>query len=446
MNILHITAHLGGGVGKAISGLAIQAKKEGLHQHRIVLLQPPEKNEYVQSCLAEEIPVELYDHAPSWLQWADVVVVSWWGHPEMARFLACLPCKSKPLVLWSHTNGVFYPVLSYPLAVAFDQLLVTTQLTLENQNWTPEQREKLLPRAKLVYGMGNFNPQKIVPKTEATPHSFFRVGYVGTLSYGKIHPHFASYCLAVKNRIPSVQFVLVGDPNPTLKQDFIEAGLKDCVEFTGYVSNPLDWMRSFDVFGYLLNPNHYGTTENVLLEAMACGLPVVVRKQNVEQYIVPSDGGVLIDTPEEYASALEQLYQHPRLAQSMGRRGRERVITQYDASKNLRVFHQACQEAINRPIGTRDFTFMGRTAWEWFCSGLCEDDALQLKQILLDIQSSEQEAIGQKRLNTFVSYRSVYTEKRKGSIYHYSDTYPDDPVLSLLAKYLISLKTHESKN
>ena len=51
--VLHLTAHLGGGVGKALSGIVRQAKDSGSKfQHVIICLEEPEKSQF-----AVEIPV-----------------------------------------------------------------------------------------------------------------------------------------------------------------------------------------------------------------------------------------------------------------------------------------------------------------------------------------------------------------------------------------------------
>ena len=88
MNILHIAAHLGGGAGKAISGIAIQGQQLFSDTHRILLLQQPEKDGYVKECDAQGIEIQLWTGDYELLRWADVIVVSWWNHPAMAAFFA----------------------------------------------------------------------------------------------------------------------------------------------------------------------------------------------------------------------------------------------------------------------------------------------------------------------------------------------------------------------
>lgn len=435
MKILHVATHLGGGVGKAISGIAIQAAQQGIHSHRICLLQQPEKDEYVRRCKENGVFVQLFDDCTEWFNSADVIVVSWWNHPQMSRFLVQLPQCNKPYILWSHVNGAFYPVLPFWLTQAFDWVLLTSSWTLHNPAWTLEQQRKASMRADIVYGMGQFIPSALPQKLDYTQKDRFTVGYVGTLNYGKIHPQFTSYCLAAVKKIPNIQFVLVGDCDHKLQADIQRMGLESYVTLTGFVSNVMEWMQSFDVFGYLLQPKHYGTTENVLLEAMACGVPVIARRQNVEQVIVPREAGYLIETPDEYVQALYRLYTQPALRERMGKQARQHTIKQYNTVDNLEVFHNACQKAIQNPQGTRDFSSFGNSAWEWFLACLNKEDKLYFIRVN-ELLSSQNQAEQEKAKQLLADCPLIFREERKSSLRHFSATYPHDKQLKRIADFL----------
>lgn len=431
INILHITVHLGGGVGKAISGIAIQGQQDHIHQHRILLLQPPEKDGYVKLCQTHGIRVELLDEKKEPFEWADVIVVSWWNHPAMDRFLMNFPQTFAARVLWSHVNGVYYPMLPYQMAAFFDGILFTSPFSLQNTAWSISQKQEIAARSHLVYGMGQFDPTVIPSKQVYKKEDRFVVGYVGTLNYGKLHPQFVSYCQAACKRLPQIQFVMVGDKDAELERDICKAGLQERFTFTGFVPNVLDYMRSFDVFGYLLNPTHYGTTENVLLEAMACGLPVIVMKQNVEQFIIPDEAGYLVENEQQYVDKVEFLYHHPDHRQKLGQQARRHVITHYDAQKNTNVFHQACQQAIVSRPGYGDLTFMGITPWQWFLSCMAEDDRAQFEQAWKYICSQDvmEQQIGKE---TIKSCPRIFREATKGSVRHFAVEYPNDMILQTI--------------
>ena len=80
---------------------------------------------------------------------------------------------------------------------------------------------------------------------------------------------------------------------------------------------------------------------NVVLEAMACGVPVVTTDaggvaeavtDGVEGFVVPAR------RPELMAAALERLWREPELAARMGAAGRERVSRSFRADAQIEQF------------------------------------------------------------------------------------------------------------
>lgn len=426
MRILHIAAHLGGGVGKAISGAALQSGRDFGDQNRVLLLQEPEKAGYVQACRDNGVPVEVWKGGA--LGEADVIVVSWWNHPAMARFLREFPPRSAPLVLWSHVNGCHYPYLPFQLAEAFDEVLVTAPCTLDNPAWTEEERQVIRSRGEVVYGMGQFDPRQIEAKTDCASGGDFVVGYVGTLNYGKLHPEFTAFCREVCSRIPNARFVMAGDRDEKLERDVREAGLWDRFQFPGFVSDVPALMRTFDVFGYLLNPEHYGTTENVLLEAMACGLPCVVLRQNVERQIVPPQEEFAVETPAQYGERLAFLCRSPERRRELGRLSREHVLSRCGAKENTARFHAACARAAEGRRPRRDFSFLGDTPWQWFAYCLDAENRRRFEQAL-----REPAALAKERIR---ACPSILRERRKSSLRHFASVYPEDGTLRLFNQWM----------
>lgn len=432
MNILQIAVHLGGGVGKAIAGMALQGRQDTRDCHRILLLQAPEKEGWVRQCRENGISVTVWDGTAEPFGWADVLVVNWWNHPVMAGFLANFPDSPAARVLWCHANGVHYPVLPYGLAAAFDRVLFTSPYSIENPFWTKIQREDIRNRADVVYGMGQFQPAAMAPKTYDRADASFVMGYVGTLNFGKIHPEFAAYCKAARERVPNLRFVLIGDRDAQLERSMAAAGLAGDVTYTGFVDDVPGHMRTFDAFGYLLNPTHYGTTENVLLEAMACGLPVLALRQNVEQFIVPPDGGVLVETPGEYAEAVAYLAGHPQERARMGRCARQHVIQTYDAARNAAEFRRACEAAGRAPRNRRARLELGPSPWHWFLSCLSPQDKTCFLSAQQKLQACDR-GQWQQAVHMLRTCPAIFREQRKSSLLHFADTYPKDAILQSVA-------------
>lgn len=439
MNILHITAHLGAGIGKAISGITQNKNNPSSIENRILLLEKPLKTNYVEVCNKNEIPVIMYQKEDfhSHLDWADIVVVSWWHHPSMAYLLANFPAIPCRLILWSHINGCSYPYFLPQLSKVADYLFFTTPYSLKNPLWTEEERIQVIQNSSVIYGMGDFQAKNLPYKQHYTVHSSFTIGYAGTLNYSKLHPQFPMYCMEVIKKIENVKFVMAGDPSDALLQDIKKYGLEKYIIFTGYVNNLSQVFLDFDVFAYPLNPDHFGTTENVLLEAMAAALPIVVLKHGPEEHIITNEmTGFLADSPSSYATVLEKLYLSENLRQTMGIQARSTAIHQFDSKINKENFYQLCKKVLGFPKRIHDFSSVfGQTPWDWFCSCTGDDNVL-FKQAYQSQFSSDSDKLFIKE--QLKNIKAIYKEKTKGSIFHFADHFPEDEKLVYIKQLLSS--------
>lgn len=370
MKILHITTHMGGGAGKAIAGLMLNCAQQENIEQKLLVLEAPEKPKYIQE-LAEE-KLEAITGGSFELErlagWADIVVVSWWNHPLMSKLLVEISKLRCRLALWIHINGCAYPYLPFAFANLPDLLFVTTRFTLANPLWNEKERDKIAEKAQLVSGMGDFRPAELIPKESYAIAGKFVVGYVGTLSYAKLHKDYLVFCQAAIRKIPNIHFLIVGDQGGELQDEVCRRGLSDYFSFTGYVDNVYEQYRRMDVMGYLLNADNYGTTENVILEAMAAGLPVITCKNAPESYILQDDfNGFLIGDPEEYAGCLSSLYGSEKLRQRLGKTARDFVIKNYSITDTAAKFLGSMHKMMCFPGRRHDFaSVMGTTVFEWF--------------------------------------------------------------------------------
>jgi len=115
------------------------------------------------------------------------------------------------------------------------------------------------------------------------------------------------------------------------RQIVAQADLSHRVTFCGRRSKAevLDHYRSADIFCF---PTLAETTGNVLLEAMAMGLPIVSTNYGGPAAVVHPDAGILVepDSPDSFSSgiagALENLITNENLRRSMGEKARQHVI------------------------------------------------------------------------------------------------------------------------
>lgn len=174
---------------------------------------------------------------------------------------------------------------------------------------------------------------------------------------GRLHPqkgqwHLIRALSIVKKQIPDCRLVIFGqgELEDGLKQYAKKLGVFESIDFMGYVKGHHQFMEKCDMFVF---PSIFEGLGNVLLEAIACGMPVVstdckcgpreilsktydITAENIEY----SDYGVLIPpfstkqfdaedmafekSDELMAEAIIKLLQNPELKKQYAERAKER--------------------------------------------------------------------------------------------------------------------------
>jgi len=107
----------------------------------------------------------------------------------------------------------------------------------------------------------------------------------------------------------AVKIVGTGLLEAELRTAVAEAGVTDCVEFTGFMPNPFPTLAAADVFCLTSDVEGYPM---VVAEALALGVPVVSTPVTGVKEMLAGGGGILTDfTAESLADALEHLMTHP---------------------------------------------------------------------------------------------------------------------------------------
>jgi glycosyltransferase involved in cell wall biosynthesis len=117
--------------------------------------------------------------------------------------------------------------------------------------------------------------------------------------------------------------------------------LRDCaaIEFldAGQIEAS-DFLRSLDAFVYRTHPTWCEAAGRVVVEAMACELPVVVgRAGGYSELIEHGVNGFLFDTHVEAAEYLETLRADPALARAIGRAARSTIVDRFGHDHRERV-------------------------------------------------------------------------------------------------------------
>ncbi|MCP9449016.1 MAG: glycosyltransferase family 4 protein [Nitrospira sp.] len=425
MRVLHITAHLGGGVGKVLSGVVAEsARRHDDTCHVIACLEAPEKRTFLNRVLSwggEVLVAPSFDRLAEEVDRADIVQVEWWHHPTVAGWLCSGLLPSMRLLVWCHVSGLYPPVIPPEFVLSVHRFLFTSPCSWEHPALAPL-RPRLKGRAAVVFSSGGFDDLPLPP--DQVFGTSLRVGYVGSLNFSKLHPRILDFVQAV--RLPNFRLVLVGDP-VTGEQLVVEAakmGARNRLEVRGYREDVRAELIGFDVFAYLLNPFHYGTTENALLEAMAMGVVPVVLDNPAERHLVSDrKTGVVVRNPSQFADALDWLAAHPFERAKLSADASRLVRRRFTIGRTVAGLKHHYRQLLTEPKRSFDFRpIFGEEPADWFrsCQG---DEAWRFQRGNVQHKASGRGP-------------AILYERTKSSIFHYHAVYPQDERLTQWARQL----------
>jgi len=432
--ILHITPHLGGGVGCVLLNYLAKAKKDSAFVHQILSLEYANEKALLAS---KTLGFSLMDKMSSdhegllkAIAEADIVLIHWWNHPLLYAFLVRESLPHSRIIFWSHISGFSAPYVFNEPALNYPDLFVfTSPLSLEvaEVKNLREERQKAL---RVIWSTGGIeHAASVMPK----PHAGFNIGYIGTVDYDKLHPHFLKMSSMIK--IPDAQFVVCGGPREKeIKETAERMGIGGRFVFAGQVHDIARYLSEFDVFGYPLAPYHYGTCEQSLGESMAAGVTPVVLANRTESYIV-EDGitGIVAKDEEAYAQAIEKLYRDPGLKLKLSKNARESARQRYSLDLMCDRWENIFCEALSLPKRVRswqgNYKGHGATPAEIYLESLGEHSAEFTSSFHAHTEREQSDAINS--IKKLYETSHLWRSDTRGTPRHYHAFYPNDPLLQL---------------
>jgi glycosyltransferase involved in cell wall biosynthesis len=128
-------------------------------------------------------------------------------------------------------------------------------------------------------------------------------------------------------------------------------GLSAVTEFSGHLPYALvpAYLNQLDIYvaASRLDSESFGVA---ILEASACGLPVVVsRVGGLVEVVEEGVTGYIVDKEDvaQFAAILLTLVQNPKLRDSMGMAGRQTVKEKYDWQDSLSIMEMVYQQTVS---------------------------------------------------------------------------------------------------
>jgi glycosyltransferase involved in cell wall biosynthesis len=430
--VLHITPHLGGGVGRVLLNYLTNTRDNPGVENRVISLEYANDTALAASrdtgfSLRDRMSEDHFGIGAAMAE-ADAVIIHWWNHPLLYDLLvreALPPCR---MVFWCHVSGYHAPYVIPETALAYpDRFVFATPISFDEQDIAglPEDRKRHL---RAIWTAGGIERFLSLPRT---PHPGFAIGYVGTVDYCKMHPAFLS--MAQRLSIPDARFVICGGPREKqMRQESLQYRNHERLTFTGMVDDVAPYLSSFDIFGYPLVSYHYGSCEQALVEAMAAGIAPVVLNNPTERHIVKNGvTGIVAEDERGYVAAIESLYQNEELRHQLASNARNHARRHFSTGAMIKSWADLLDEILELP----------KTPKRW--SGPCSGKTITAAQVFLEslgkhgtVFESSFNAVTEKdnaryddEIRELGAQSFLWRADTRGTPQHYHTFFPEDPFL-----------------
>lgn len=259
---------------------------------------------------------------------------------DLARVAAWFGTAADPGAPWRwsftmHGSGEFYDVTHFGLA----EKAADADAVICVSDYTRSQMMRLTDpshwdRFHIVHC--GIDPEEFQPPPEREDDGVLSVLTVGRLVSDKGLPVLVDAIDLLRRRGVPVELTVLGDGPlmASMRQDLGRRGLEDCVHLPGAVPSDevVDHYQRADAFCL---PSFAEGVPVVLMEAMACELPVVATEiTGVPELVEEGVSGYLV-TPGRSDLLAERLgcLTDPALRRRMGAAGRSRVRSSFDIAK-----------------------------------------------------------------------------------------------------------------
>lgn len=170
------------------------------------------------------------------------------------------------------------------------------------------------------------------------------IGMFASFKEQKNHPYFIQALKKVMENTSNLKVLLVGDMLHAgmhgsdiycdeVKQQIIEANLEDHIIYLG---NRNDVENIYPACDFTVLPSLFEGTPNVVLESMACGVPVIATNVSDNALIINSEqDGIIIelDDVDNFTKQLSVMLDNSILLNDLAKKARARIVSNFSSEK-----------------------------------------------------------------------------------------------------------------
>ncbi|MDX4058509.1 glycosyltransferase family 4 protein [Aliarcobacter skirrowii] len=430
--ILHITPHLGGGVGSVLTKYLKHTKSNKNYKHSLISLEDINTSSkkvlmdnnipYKENLSAnyKKILKEIYNF--------DIIIIHWWNHPMLYKLMTKYTLPKCRVIIWSHISGLFAPSnFTKPLFDYADKFVFTTPISYDT-SIVKKLPKHNLNKTNIICSTVGVEHLKNIKKEQ---HKSFNIGYLGTVDYSKLHKDFLKMSNNVD--IEDINFIVCGGNNEKqIEQEAIKKGVSKKFTFTGNIVNIQEYLAKFDIFGYPLSPYHFGTCDQALKEAMTCGIVPVVFNNPMEKSIIQHfQTGIIVNNKNEYSDAIKLLYEDYQLREKLSKNAKIFAQNNFSLDKMIDKWEKLFDEILHiKPLKKKwNSRYQGKliTPLQIFLESTGKNKKY-FNNLL--INKTKKNQIIKKRV-----FNEIWECSTKGTLNHYCNIFKDKELNKLRVKF-----------
>lgn len=267
----------------------------------------------------------------------------WATYPATVAFIIS-KLNNIPFSFTGHAHDIYLDTTMLAFKMRRAKFIVTC--TEDNKKYLghlASRFQRFNVSSKIIVNYHGVDLRRFAPSPEhrSPVTSKFKILSVGSLLPCKGFEYLIEACRILKEEGIEFECTIAGGGKllSSLQSSVISLQLKDHVKITGFITQDklIPIYQQADVFVLAMVPEIHWGIPNVLLEAVAAGVPVICTMlPSIPELIKDGETGFIIPSEDPVAIAviLEKLYREPELRKKVGQAGRRIVEEKFDVVKN----------------------------------------------------------------------------------------------------------------